>query len=1046
MKKHFHYLLPLVSRRFFSYLISVSILLSIIASLLMVQPAFAWDDINVAGAGTGAVNGNYYNDGLNMNGKPSYENQSTFHYKLHWLGGTINQWWLYEIGNVLYYNDADTPYPPQTGWKIENGTGPAPTLSGPESYASPIAESFVRHDPITSPTNASVLIFRATFNVTVFNVSTGDFDVVGSTASVTNVSPVTGSVYDVTVAGGNLATYTGSVGLDLSGSQDIEDVYGLPLQSVEPAIDELYDVDHRLLSFERLTPITEDTNADSLTFRVSFAVDMQNVDGADFDVHGSSTATITDVVPVSAQVYDVTASGGDLAGYNGQVGLDLSGAQDIEDLGSNPLLTAEPLIDETYQVDNTAPSTDSFLRQTPFTSPTNADTLVFQASFSEDVFNVDLTDFAVNGGTTATVTSVVNIDQESYDVTVSGGDLAGYDGVVGLDLSGGQDIADVAGNPLSAVEPTLDQTYDVDNTPPTLDSFERSGPSPTNNDWITFKATFDEYVVDVDVPDFSVDGGTTATVTNVSFHSAGVHYVTVDGGDLAGYNGTVGLNLSGAQNIMDLAGNPLPAGEPAVDELFTMDNDPPAVLSFERYNPSSADTNADTLVFRVAFNDDMQLVGVIDFEVNGGSTATVTGISPVSASVYDVTVSGGDLAGYNGTVGIDFSGFLEIYDIANNPLPPGEPPIDETYQLDNTPPVLDSFTRQNPASSPTAADTLVFRALFSENVANVDAGDFIINSTSTATVTSMSWVSGSTVDVTVSGGDLVDYYGIVGVNLSGSQDISDLVGNPLPAGEPAIDETYLVDNSAFDRVGSFSPALNRWYLKTAHSNGWVDLTTLDFGVPDITKWMPVSGDWDGDGIDNAGFYSIDQKQWYLKTAHSDGWVDLINFQFGVSDITKWVPVSGDWDGDGIDTVGFYGVDQKRWYLKTAHSEGWTDLNHIKFGVSDITKWVPISGDWDGDGTDTIGFYSIDHKRWYLKTAYSDGWGDLLYLDFGVSDITSWTPVSGDWDGDFTDTVGFYNAAQRMWYLKTAYSDGWGDLVPIKFGSSDPNWKPVTGDW
>lgn len=1045
MKKHFLDLIPLVSRRFFSFIIPLSIILSIIASLLMIQPAFAWDEITVAGAGTGAVNDNYYNNGLDMNGKPSYENQSTFHYQLHWLGGGTNRWWLYEAGNVLYYNDADTPYPPQTGWEIENGAGPAPILSGPETYESPAADSFIRHDPVVSPTNASVLIFRATFNVTVFNVSSSDFDVNGgSTASVTGVAPVSGSVYDVMVSGGNLPTYTGTVGLDLSGSQDIVDGYGLALLDVEPAVDEIYDVDHTLLSFERHTPIAEYTNADTLVFRVTFAEDVQNVDLSDFEVHGSSTASITNVTAASAQVYDVTVSGGDLAGFNGQVGLDLSGTQDIEDLGSNPLLTAEPLIDETYQVDNTAPTTNSFVRFNPTTSPTNADTLVFRANFSEDVSNVDTSDFEVYGSCTASITNVTPASAQVYDVTVSGGDLAGYDGVVGLDLDGTQNITDVVGNPLPITEPATDLTYTLDNTAPVLLAFSRIGPTPTNSDMIMFQVTFDEVVQSVDIADFSIDGGTTAVIDGVYSTGAQEYRVDISGGDLAGYNGIVGLNLSGAQNIEDVVGNPLPAGEPVTDELFTMDNDPPAVVSFERQDPLTSLTNADTLVFRVTFDEDVKYVGTIDFSVNGGSTAAVTNVV-ATPSIYDVTVSGGDLAGFNGTVGIDFSVFLEIYDLANNPLPAGEPAIDETYSLDNTPPLLESFYRHNPISSPTDADTLVFRAEFNETVTNVSTDDFSVNSTSTASVTLTTDVS-IDIDVTVSGGDLADYNGTVGLDLSGVQNISDLAGNLLPAGEPTVDETYLVDNSAFDKVGSFSPGLNRWYLKTAHSNGWVDLISIDFGVPDITKWVPITGDWDGDGFDTAGFYSIDQKQWYLKTAHSDGWVDLINFQFGVSDITKWVPVSGDWDGDGIDTVGFYSIDQKHWYLKTAHSEGWVDLNQIKFGVSDIIKWVPVSGDWDGDGTDTVGFYSVDQKRWYLKTAHSNGWGDLLQLNFGVSDMTSWTPVSGDWDGDFTDTVGFYNAAQRIWYLKTAYSDGWGDLVVIKFGSSDPNWKPVTGDW
>jgi hypothetical protein len=118
--------------------------------------------------------------------------------------------------------------------------------------------------------------------------------------------------------------------------------------------------------------------------------------------------------------------------------------------------------------DFTIPSLTSFTRQNPAASSTNADTLVFRAAFSEDVQSVDAADFAVNGTTTATVTLVTPISASEYDITVSGGDLASFNGMVGLDLAAGQNITDLGGNPLPADEPGTDETYLVDNTEPSL--------------------------------------------------------------------------------------------------------------------------------------------------------------------------------------------------------------------------------------------------------------------------------------------------------------------------------------------------------------------------------------------------------------------------------------------------------------------------------------------------------------------------------------------------------------------------------------------------
>ncbi|HMR98069.1 MAG TPA: sortase [Anaerolineales bacterium] len=451
-----------------------------------------------------------------------------------------------------------------------------------------------------------------------------------------------------------------------------------------------------------------------------------------------------------------------------------------------------------YEIDDTgAPTLISFTRFNPATTPTNADTLVFRATFSETVLNVSAGDFQVNGTTTATVTLITPVSGTVYEITVSGGDLAGFNGVVGIDLSGAQNITDSVGNALPAGEPATDETYTLDNNAPALQSFTRFNPltSPTNADTLVFRATFNETVLNVSAGDFAVNGATTATVTLVTAISGTVYEITVSGGDLAGFNGMVGLNLAGAQDITDSAGNSLPTGEPLTDETYTLDNSAPVLTSFTRQTPATSPTNADTLVFRATFSETVVNVSVGDFAVNGTTTATVTLVTPISGTVYDITVSGGDLAGFNGIVGIDLAGAQDITDSVGNALPAGEPATDETYTLDNSAPTLTSFTRQTPATSPTNADTLVFRATFSETVVNVSVGDFAVNGATTATVTLVTPISGTVYDITVSGGDLAGFNGVVGIDLSGAQDITDSVGNALPAGEPATDETFIVDNS-----------------------------------------------------------------------------------------------------------------------------------------------------------------------------------------------------------------------------------------------------------
>src|SRR5262249_56377136 len=117
-------------------------------------------------------------------------------------------------------------------------------------------------------------------------------------------------------------------------------------------------------------------------------------------------------------------------------------------------------------------------------------------------------------------------------------------------------------------------------------------------------------------------------------------------------NGTVGLALASGQNVTDLAGNALAAGEPGTDQTFLVDNTAPTLTSFTRQVPTSSVTNADTLVFRATFSEAASNVDAADFAVTG-TTAGISSVTLVSAGVYDLTVSGGDLANLHGTVGLD---------------------------------------------------------------------------------------------------------------------------------------------------------------------------------------------------------------------------------------------------------------------------------------------------------------------------------------------------------------------------------------------------------
>ena len=161
------------------------------------------------------------------------------------------------------------------------------------------------------------------------------------------------------------------------------------------------------------------------------------------------------------------------------------------------------------------------------------------------------------------------------------------------------------------------------------------------------------------------------------------------------------LSFASGHNIQDMAGNAL-AGIAHVltggtnDNSYVVDNTAPGVTSITRQTPMTTSTGADSLTWRVTFDEAVQHVDAADFQVSG-TTATITAVSPVSGfetTTYDVTTTGGNLAGLNATVTLSFAGTHNIEDEAGNDLAASPTPTGTDHN---------TFVVQNTASTHTVS-------------------------------------------------------------------------------------------------------------------------------------------------------------------------------------------------------------------------------------------------------------------------------------------------------------------------------------------------------
>ena len=394
------------------------------------------------------------------------------------------------------------------------------------------------------------------------------------------------------------------------------------------------------------THVDGETNADGLTWRVAFDEAVMNVDADDFTLTGpnaSTTRTVSNVPGKEATTWDVTASGGNLATFDGTVTLSFAADQNIQDNDNNPLSSTTPrgTNENSYVVDNIAPTVASITRQTTHVDgETNADELIWRVTFNETV-NVAKADFMVTG--TDAVLSVMPIGKAgtTVDVTVSGGDLDGFDGPVTLAFANGQNITDVAGNVLDTTTTPSpnDVTYDLDNTAPTV---VVSGLSGTLSGPATVTFTFSEKVNGFVQADIMVSNGVVSDFIESTTGMVWTALITPT------VDGTVTVDV-GAGVAMDAVGNLNPA-TPQASATYTA---VPGITLIPRSLSVAEAGGEDT--YTVVLNT--QPTHAVEVAVNSGDVSTATikkvGVNAGASQTLNFTTSNWNKAQTVTVTGVD---------------------------------------------------------------------------------------------------------------------------------------------------------------------------------------------------------------------------------------------------------------------------------------------------------------------------------------------------------------------------------------------------------
>ena len=364
-------------------------------------------------------------------------------------------------------------------------------------------------------------------------------------------------------------------------------------------------------SLVRRTPSAYRTNADSVTWRITFTEAMRNVDEADFTIIGIRpwSMAVTKVND-SGSVYDITLNSSALADHNGTVALALSPSRTIEDLAGNDLVNRSLSGEIEFVIDNTgaAPHDEA-------------------------------------GGAAASEHTGSTATPEGDDGLASGEDSSGAASADGTDSARSPKENGGLPSPAEPATPEAERIY------PRIRSLVRLKPASyrTKADSLTWRITFTEAVTSVDKDDFVIIGirPWRLTVTKVS-ELGDAYDVTMDGDGLADHNGTVMVGIAPGSYIKNLDGNRLlnVNAEGLFEANYVIDNAAPTVAFVPETGRINDVVGNLTLTFSESVYSDSSgtpfteatLAGLIDLRKDAQSGAPITFSGSVDQDNTTVTI------------------------------------------------------------------------------------------------------------------------------------------------------------------------------------------------------------------------------------------------------------------------------------------------------------------------------------------------------------------------------------------------------------------------
>ncbi len=244
------------------------------------------------------------------------------------------------------------------------------------------------------------------------------------------------------------------------------------------------------------------------------------------------------------------------------------------------------------------------------------------------------------------------------------------------------------------------------------------------------------------------------------------------------------------------------------------------------------------------------------------------------------------------------------------------------------------------------------------------------------------------------------------------------------AGTPLMDRGIFTYGWDIDKIVSVAedqarPSLfqsGRWELRGIDGS----MSVIAFGQDGD---IPIPADFSGDGFTDLAVYRPGEGL-LLADSDYDGEEDL---RIMLPQIEDGVVLTGDWRGVEVDEVAVLHLESGLLYSYS----GEILLNLDPLIPDNNLRTIPIVGDWDGNGSDEIGYYFPDTGKVDLG---------IVVLDVPVESRV----VVADWAGYGKDTIATYVDGVWNWKMINSHCGSCNSAPSLEYGVGGE--IPVAGRW